>query len=109
MISEMAYFSCNHGRTSCAKPLSSVTYLAMANNVARQVAETIAESRIEFYQSLHSVAPANENVPLTSCDHRKRDKLQEIVPYRCNNHQASYFFLRSVRTKLRGLVARKIA
>ena len=23
---------------------------------------------------------ANENVPLTSCDHRKRDKLQETCP-----------------------------
>ena len=31
------------------KPLHSVTYLAMAEKVARQFAETVAESRTRFY------------------------------------------------------------
>ena len=30
-------------------PMPDVTYLATAKNVARQVAETVAETRIEFY------------------------------------------------------------
>ena len=77
---------CNKLRES----LPNVTYLATAKNVARLVAETVAESTIKFYfpqrlqrifSALCSVTsvvqlvsqqfatPANENVPLTSCDH----------------------------------------
>ena len=74
-----------------SKNIYDVTYLATAKNFARSVAETVAESRIEFYfrqclqrffkrlrrvadvlqrVSQRFAAPANENVPMTSCDHR---------------------------------------
>ena len=90
----LCHFSCNLSRTPLRdklhESLPNVTYLTTAKNVARPFAETVVESRIEFYfpQRLQGIlealpsetsvqqlvwqrfaAPANENVLLISCDH----------------------------------------
>ena len=40
----------------------------------------MATSTLQQLVSHRFAAPADENVPLTSCDHRERDKLQDTFP-----------------------------
>ena len=61
-------------------PLREVEISSTLGNVtSRNADHCIVTSVLQLMSQWFAVA-ANENVPLTSCDHRKRDKLQETFP-----------------------------